>query len=127
MKQHLAILLAFLILSISVKDLSIYVAFKINQNYIAQNFCKNIDKPQLECRGSCVLEKELKASKEQKNTFPTFNPDNKQLSVYISIFDVSQKIAPVKEGTHLPIYKGLLSNPSSFSIFHPPRVTDSLV
>lgn len=127
MKQGLSILLALLIFSVSVKDLSIYVAFKINQNYIAQNRCVNIDKPELECHGKCVLEKELKASKDQKDSFPASNPENKQLSPYFYSFVIVQYSPLVKGRAEFPVYQGLLSNPSLPLAFHPPQSAGFLV
>lgn len=44
---------------------SYFIYFKINQEEIIQNYCENIDYPELECNGQCHLAKELAIVKVQ--------------------------------------------------------------
>ncbi|MBL3656011.1 hypothetical protein [Fulvivirga sediminis] len=39
----------------------VYVAFKVQQDYIAKNLCENRFKKITVCRGSCVLQEDLEA------------------------------------------------------------------
>jgi len=41
--------------------------FLYNQDFIAANFCENIDKPELECNGKCHLKKELAKDTKEKH------------------------------------------------------------
>jgi hypothetical protein len=47
------------------------VSFKINQDYIAKNFCENRAEPTMHCNGKCQLMKKLKqADKEEDKQSP---------------------------------------------------------
>jgi len=72
MKKLLSILFCALILIFSTKDIRTYVAFKLNQDFITNNWCVNINKPATDCSGKCFLKKEWKENQEDKN-------DNSQL------------------------------------------------
>ncbi|MBX2844390.1 MAG: hypothetical protein KTR26_21690 [Flammeovirgaceae bacterium] len=41
--------------------------FYLGEEYIASNYCENIESPQLQCHGKCVLEKSIKSASQQKN------------------------------------------------------------
>ena len=47
------------------QQLSVYVNFKINQDFISKVLCINKEKPELKCHGSCHLAKKLKAINEE--------------------------------------------------------------
>jgi len=74
LKQTLAI---FLLITLSWQILfkTVYFAYwKINQNYIIENFCVNKDKPKMHCNGKCHLSKQLEKvdeTKQDKSKFPT--------------------------------------------------------
>lgn len=68
-----------LVFSISViKPMLPYLDYAINQEYIAENLCENIEKPQLECNGKCHLQKELEKAVEEES--PVNSPENKKKS-----------------------------------------------
>ena len=46
--------------------LSIYVSFKINQDFIAAELCDYKDKPMSNCNGKCYLSKQLKKQEEKE-------------------------------------------------------------
>lgn len=46
--------------------LEIVLAFKINQDFITENYCVNKDKPQMHCEGKCVLAKKLKQAEQNE-------------------------------------------------------------
>lgn len=45
----------------------IKLSYDLNKDFIAQTFCENRDKPELDCCGKCYLEKELVASQEDSS------------------------------------------------------------
>lgn len=67
LKIFLNILLLTIILSYQFKDIVVYVNFKINQSYIANNLCENINKPYLSCNGKCVLRQQIVSLEEQES------------------------------------------------------------
>lgn len=60
----MVIILSISILSVALQDVIIYIGFKVNQNYIAQNLCVNIDDIASTCHGTCYLQDQLSESKE---------------------------------------------------------------
>jgi hypothetical protein len=44
-----------------------YLSYKLNYNYIAKVLCENKDKPQMNCKGKCHLNKELKKAAEEES------------------------------------------------------------
>lgn len=41
--------------------------YRVNQDFIAKNLCKNRDKPKMNCNGHCYLAKQLKALEEKES------------------------------------------------------------
>lgn len=82
MKKILAILFTLLILLPILSKSVVYIWFKTNQDYIAQNLCINKDnaaKP--DCKGCCVLTEELNKVDDEKSTASNTNnkpKDNKE-------------------------------------------------
>ena len=74
--------------------MAIYVAFKINQEFITNTWCINISKPEAKCYGKCYLSKKMKSSKEEKNnsgTLPQLEEVQKNYYYSGHIFDLSEK------------------------------------
>ncbi len=61
-----AIGLLLAMVSTNLSRFFIYADFKINQDYIAAKLCENRDKPELNCKGKCILMKKLKAAEEKE-------------------------------------------------------------
>ncbi len=76
MKRLGAGLLAIVILFSLCKDAWMYLSFTMNQEYISENLCINISKPQLMCNGACFLTEKLATSKEKEQTSSLPVPDN---------------------------------------------------
>lgn len=121
MKNTIAILLAILVLSVSMKDLAIYAAFKANQDYLAENVCINRFAPEELCFASCVLTTTIQDSQKQQE-LPSILLDNYQLILCPLAFEkINTKIW----------YTGLYQVPTSEvswtstsfldDIFHPPQ------
>ncbi|WP_304067499.1 hypothetical protein [Pedobacter glucosidilyticus] len=62
-----AFVLLLTLISTNLSRFFIYAQFKINQDQIATTLCENKGKPQLQCRGNCVLMKKLKAAEEKEH------------------------------------------------------------
>ena len=100
-----AILLSLLILSFGVKELTIYVGFKWNQNIIANQYCVNKDKPKTNCHGKCFLSQQLKEQSVQES-------ENEQTPI------ISLEIAQVFYTlTPLPFWKAPEFNDTSSHFF----------
>ena len=54
-----------------ISKLSIYVNFKLNQDFIAEVLCINKDKPVSNCNGNCYLSKQLKVQEEKEEKTKT--------------------------------------------------------
>lgn len=69
MKAFLSILLSLLILVCATSKAWVYLAFKLNQSYIAAELCENRYETLVMCSGMCYLDKQLETldQKEQKS------------------------------------------------------------
>jgi len=69
MKAFLSILLSLLILVCATSKAWVYLAFKLNQSYIAAELCENRYETLVMCSGRCYLDKQLETldQKEQKS------------------------------------------------------------
>lgn len=56
--------MSLLVLLLALQQSIIILHFKLNQDFIEQNYCINKARPQLNCHGKCQLEKELKNTTE---------------------------------------------------------------
>lgn len=66
MKQLFAGILFFLLAIQSFYPVAIYSMYFANKNYIANVLCENIAVPELNCEGSCFVNKQLKKAEESK-------------------------------------------------------------
>ncbi len=48
----------------------IVLNYEVNQSYIIENFCENLDKPELKCDGKCHLAKQIKEDADHKEEAP---------------------------------------------------------
>ena len=69
-KNFSGIFLVILVLSGTFRETTIYISFKLNQKYIAENLCVNKDKPVSSCGGSCYLKEQLEKSQEKEMESP---------------------------------------------------------
>ena len=67
LKKYFAFLLAILILSQTLVNVSLGVYYHFNKTYIAQQLCENKTNPKLHCNGHCYLTKQLKKAEEGEN------------------------------------------------------------
>ena len=67
MKVFLSIILSLLVLVCATSKAWVFIAFKLNQSYIAAELCENRFETLVLCSGACYLDKQLEAldQKEQ--------------------------------------------------------------
>jgi len=74
----------------ALSKVSVYINWKINQDYIAAYLCENKSKPDMKCNGKCILMKSLKCT--QTNTdYPT-PIDNKDFNWSPFVLDAAQRL-----------------------------------
>jgi hypothetical protein len=124
MKRLLTYTLLFAILSQPFSRLGIVLSFKIRQAEIAAKLCENLNKPELDCQGTCYLKKQLKELEEQEKQLPQ-NLKDKEVVLYCNnffpTFQFSTFIETIfVEKNYNSFY--LTMKPASFhsDIFHPP-------
>lgn len=101
----------------------ITMAFKVNQDYIAANFCENKDKPEMHCNGRCMLVKKLKQAEQNEEKQRTENLAKTALLYFckIHLLAVKNPLSDLKPQGFNPFY--LNFKPSLFAndIFKPPQ------
>lgn len=119
------VITAFLILSFLlqiVAQFGVFLYFESNQNYIAKTQCENINKPMLNCKGSCVLSKMLKKTEQDKENKKAFN--SRVLDAFVNAainFEFINTVIDVKAET--PVFKNPFLKYTFQSIFHPPPIS----
>lgn len=63
-----SIVLLFAVLQTVAGKTVVWVWFKANEAYVAQNLCENKAKPTKKCNGKCYLAKQLKKAEGEANT-----------------------------------------------------------
>lgn len=120
MKHIFSILLILSILTFQFSELLIYVAFKIEQDYIAQNLCIEKDVEDSSCKGCCHLIKKLNEQQDHKNELPPVQTEKMNISFYtqecekrtlLVISSIKLWVKQQMEYQFLPYY----------TIFHPPK------
>jgi hypothetical protein len=66
----------------------VFVAFKINQDYIAQNFCEKRFEPAAMCSGKCVLEKMLGKQEEQEQKLIDFLKKESETNYIVGVYNL---------------------------------------
>jgi hypothetical protein len=59
-------ILLLLIMTQTFSKWFVVMAFNLNREYIAKNLCENRYRPQLNCKGNCVLMKKMKQEEKQE-------------------------------------------------------------
>lgn len=123
MKKLIALLLlsTFFLQQFYIAGVAIW--FYANRTYVARQLCINKDKPELDCKGTCVLTKKLKqAEQKQEQQLPLQQRQIKESAPVIIeqaqlCFDIPLDI-PSLHAVYIADYSYLHSN----SIFHPPSL-----
>lgn len=124
MIRWVTILMSFLILLTSSRDVVTYVSFYLNQDFISQNLCENRYKPEVMCHGKCVLNDSIAENHEKENN-KTPIPQQEERSVFIL---PSIEITP-KVHSFQNFKKDLIAYRTKFyafeylqEVFHPPSL-----
>jgi hypothetical protein len=116
-----AIVLICSIITANFTQLFIYSAFELNKEYIASVLCVNRDKPKLNCKGKCYLNKKIKQAEEKEKNQDQQSQKyhfqqaiiSRQLMIYYPA-DLSMKPLTFERHFILQQYPP--------SVFHPPQV-----
>lgn len=122
MKQLFSILLSALILLLATQDIGTYIAFKINQTFIANTWCININKPEVNCCGKCFLKNELKEnheSEEDKSKIPSIEETIKSY-YYTAVNEIQANDKPNISSNNFG-YSILESQLYTFNFLDPPE------
>lgn len=100
---------------------TIIIHYQMNKDYIIENFCVNIDEPELMCSGKCYLSFEL-AQQEQEQQNPLLKVETKELTYVLqdladlALFSTAHRSAIPKHyiAPEMRMHIG--------DVFHPPRV-----
>ncbi len=106
--------------------------FEANRTYIAEVFCVNKDKPELDCRGQCHLKDMLEAGSKNSEQAPVIPEAEHLLLFFLETFlpDINrvsfiQTKSPVYFGANLLIgYRFQNWHPPKFWVFTSPVHTD---
>ncbi|MFK7807974.1 MAG: hypothetical protein AB8F74_09270 [Saprospiraceae bacterium] len=123
MKNGIAICLSCLMLTLAVRDLITYVQFQINRDFIAKNFCINRDVKEINCHGTCFLNKTIKENKEKESKMPA--PDNKEKTTTVYILSEtpsSNLTTSLIAKSQFPSFVNGYQFLYHFDIFHPPQL-----
>lgn len=124
MKFFAVPILILLLMSQTFSSLFVVLSFKLNQDYIAKNICENRYRPQLNCKGNCVLMKKLKQQeKEEQNSPAALKLDISTVVISSrSFFATIDKPAIVVSRAYILLYNIGRPVSRSSSVFHPPSL-----
>jgi len=123
MRKVNAYFLLVIVTMFTFSQFAIVINFLANQEFIAQNLCENIEKPELECHGKCYLTKKLKEDEKQKGndkivqTEVILFVDHKSIEIVSEQFFITQQ-----EKSYFKLLEKKVNGFSS-DIFHPPILT----
>ena len=121
MKIVSVLILILLLMTQAFSNWFVVMAFSLNREFIADNLCENRSRPQLNCKGNCVLMKKMKQDAEQEKKAPAalkieFN------SNFISLGTIEISAPPVFDSSITYFIAVHSDQPidRSLAIFHPP-------
>ncbi len=111
-----------------VRPLMPLLVYYTNYDYIAEELCKNRDKPFLECKGVCFLntmieDLDTQPSEEKSKLVVLLNMNEYPVST-LDFFQFESQDHKNLNGLSPPMFNTyLMSSEYCFSIFHPPKLT----
>ena len=103
-----------------------YIYYNIDLKGFIETYCKNIDKPELECNGKCQLKKVIETNNKD-NSKPIHLIDFKDILLYKEhLLTVDFKFLS-SEKKQFFFYKNLYQYKVSSSLFHPPQLNSSSI
>ncbi|MEL6638345.1 MAG: hypothetical protein AAFW73_25640 [Bacteroidota bacterium] len=124
MKNGIVLLLIFSFGILTIRNTVVFVYFKINQDYIAENFCRNKNVAGSTCAGTChfvdlLLEVETEEDWASFPTLPTWKIEDYSLPHYA----LAAILVPPDDPTRLArlYHYSFPARLRQLGIFHPPR------
>ncbi|MGV4438825.1 hypothetical protein ACQ1PL_04910 [Ornithobacterium rhinotracheale] len=124
MIKSLSIVLIMLLLLPPALKLGVWVDFKLNEQYIAQNLCENKEVLGSNCHGKCHLGKQLKKVEEPEQKSSTQPIKVKDLEWVYVLFYTEKTNHLIKKRNAKKFYAWIeesLCSKYLFSIFKPPQ------
>lgn len=110
-----------------VLKLGLRVWYEANKDYITQNFCENLDRPELNCCGKCFLKKQLKTVDKHDRSAGDTNLKVERVDNFICVLPAVFSLAVsgrmmMEDAAPTPIVSNRYSRLVPVSIFHPPAL-----
>ncbi|MFI2741380.1 hypothetical protein ACG2LH_01460 [Zhouia sp. PK063] len=97
------------------------INYLINEDYIAEYFCINKDKPEMHCNGKCYLAMQLKKQQEQKKQgIPSIQIKEYPIG-FVTILTIETSEIIAEKQFHFN-YINDYSKETFTTIFHPPAI-----
>lgn len=104
-----------------VYNTSVWVNYALNTQEITDEFCENVDKPEMNCHGVCHLKKQIIQTSEpipsEQETIFYYN----EIQLFSNSDFEFHTHAPNQNVSHKTLFKLGYSFLSGFDIFHPPQ------
>ncbi len=115
-------ILILLLLSQTFSACFVVMAFRLNREYIANNLCENRTKPQLNCKGNCVLMKKMKQEAEKEKQAPAALKIeiNANFLTTASFSDLLELPVFDSQTSWTTIFRSGQPIDRSLTVFHPP-------
>ena len=115
-------ILMFLLITQIFSKYFVMLSFQLNRDYISKNLCENRYRPQLHCKGNCVLMKKIKQEQQQEQNAPC--PGKTEISTIIlssrSFFAAAVPLVFTSTLSYVMVADSGKPIDRAFSIFHPP-------
>lgn len=127
MRRWIGILLLVVMGHQLVLKLGLRVWYEANKDYITQNFCENLDRPELNCCGKCFLKKQLKTVEKHNSYVGDTNLKVEQVDNFICVLPALCSLVVsggmmMEEAPRTPIVSNRYSRLVPVNIFHPPAL-----
>lgn len=121
MKLIGVLILSLLLMTQTFSTWLVVVAFRLNREYIANNLCENRTRPQLNCKGNCVLMKKMKQDAEQEKKSPAALKIEINTNYFYSVA-IEISVPPVFDSsiTYFITVRSGQPIDRALAIFHPP-------
>lgn len=125
-KSQIAFILIVALMSSNFSRFFIYAGFELNKDFIASTLCENRDMPEMNCNGQCYLSKKIKQAQEKEKKA---NQELKKNSCQEALLTEKTvlSIPPHEFVESLMLEIAFVLTSKSISIFHPPKVYQTIL
>ncbi|MEM9678913.1 MAG: hypothetical protein AAF901_01205 [Bacteroidota bacterium] len=122
MRRHLAIVLLIVLHVQPSVNISIWIDYLANNEYIREALCINKEEPKLACNGKCHVMKQLQENQsEQEQELPKLLQSKYEFVFLINQDQGSQDTTAEPLNHNFLIYCNNYSHLMDWGIFHPPQ------